>query len=298
MSSRKLLYLFLLVLCSCRNDVKEEEKGTPVSGSFTLFTDKAFLPVANVLATSFCSVYPEIVITIDTGNGSEGLKRLADHRCNAVLSARAVSATDSAALASRSKFFRQFHIGSDAVALICNRADSLKFSGPQTPQQLLANCLKDTTITICTSSPASDDNLIIGELVPEAKACMAEWHSFSNTPDVISNVQENRGAVGIVSWSYLSETQNRAIMKIKEGIYVLPLINSGNDTFSSYPDQNSIAENKYALPRKIYLTTSEPYAGPAHGFASYVASDEGQRILRLFGLAPYKMPSREVEITR
>lgn len=298
MSSRKLLYLFLLLLCGCRNNVKEEEKGTPVSGSFTLFTDKAFLPVANVLATSFCTVYPEIVITIDTGNGSEGLKRLAEQQCNAVLSARAVSATDSAALASRSKFFRQFQMGSDAVALICNRADSLKFSGKQTPVQLLANCLKDTSITVCTSAPASDDNFIISELVPAAKACMPEWHSFSNTADVISYVQQNKGVIGIVSWSYLSETQNRAIRKIKEDIYVIPLMNSENDSVSHFPDQNSIVENSYPLPRKIYLTTSEPYAGPAHGFASYVASDEGQRILRLFGLAPYKMPSREVEITR
>jgi phosphate transport system substrate-binding protein len=297
MSLKKLLGFALVVLCSCQSKENAEEKGTPVSGTFKLITDKAFYPVAVVLSNAFCSNYPEVVITIDTLNSSKAILSMGEGTCSAFISGKPISTTDSLALVSRKKFFKQFHFGSDAVAFIANAADSAILA-TSSVRKLLQNCTFDSTFKIVTTESGSEENYLIRATLPEAENCMPSWHSFSNTPDVINYVINSKGTIGIVSWAYLSENQSREIQKLKEKLVILPITNTTADSVLRYPDQSSLVESNYPLTRKMYLTTSEPYSGPAHGFASYVASDEGQRVLRLFGLAPFKMPVREVQITQ
>jgi phosphate transport system substrate-binding protein len=138
----------------------------------------------------------------------------------------------------------------------------------------------------------SENNRYLMELMDDS--CMASW-SFDTTPSqVIDETAADENQVGVISWNYLCERKSKAVKAILEKVVILPY----QDTLSNlvYPSQSTIVTGQYPLHRPVYMITSEPYAGPATGFAAWVASSEGQRVIRLFGAAPVRIPPREIQI--
>ena len=56
-----------------------------------------------------------------------------------------------------------------------------------------------------------------------------------------------------------------------------------------------IALKQYPLIREVYMINREGRAGLGTGFVSFVAGDQGQRIIRLMGMLPATMPVRIVK---
>jgi phosphate transport system substrate-binding protein len=63
------------------------------------------------------------------------------------------------------------------------------------------------------------------------------------------------------------------------------------------PYQAYIALKQYPLWRTVQITLREPRVGLGTGFASFVASDKGQRIVLKSGLVPATAPVRIIELT-
>jgi phosphate transport system substrate-binding protein len=62
------------------------------------------------------------------------------------------------------------------------------------------------------------------------------------------------------------------------------------------PFQAYVALKQYPLWRNVQITLREPRVGLGTGFASFVASDSGQRIVLKSGLVPATAPVRIVEL--
>ena len=62
------------------------------------------------------------------------------------------------------------------------------------------------------------------------------------------------------------------------------------------PFQGYLAQGTYPLRRNLYIISREARAGLGTGFASFVASDKGQRIFLKSGLLPATMPIRLVSV--
>jgi len=57
-----------------------------------------------------------------------------------------------------------------------------------------------------------------------------------------------------------------------------------------------LADASYPLRRPVYMVLAEGKSGLGTGFVSFVANHKGQRIILKHGLAPHKVPPREIEI--
>ncbi|HMT30001.1 MAG TPA: hypothetical protein PKD91_12050, partial [Bacteroidia bacterium] len=172
----KLSFLLILILAvGCSENKNKAEQGNAVSGSFTIFVDKNSYPLVKVLSESFLSVYPDIEIAFDTGNGSEMISKIASLKVQSAVSCRPISEQDSLALNSRKIFFRQFHFVSDAVAVITNKSDSTIIQNLSDPVSLFTDCEHKSGLKICTTNPGSDINYSITQLIPGAAACMKNW---------------------------------------------------------------------------------------------------------------------------
>ena len=118
---------------------------------------------------------------------------------------------------------------------------------------------------------------------------------------IIDYVAKNQNAIGIIGVNWISDDNDSVSNKFLDKVTVMELnsktsFNKSADDFYK-PYQAYIATKAYPLKREMYAITREPRAGLATGFASFLASEKGQRIFLRSGLVPATMPVRLVEVT-
>lgn len=112
--------------------------------------------------------------------------------------------------------------------------------------------------------------------------------------EIVSYINKNKNAVGVVGINWMLQPDE----KIKEGIKQLRSMLVYNDSLKNYysPSQSTIADNTYPLIRTINIIDVQGKTGLGTGFASFAASDKGQRIVLKSGLMPVTLPKREINI--
>ena len=112
--------------------------------------------------------------------------------------------------------------------------------------------------------------------------------------EIVSYIDKNKNAVGVVGINWMLQPD----AKIKEGIKQLRSMLVYNDSLKNYyaPSQSTIADNTYPLIRTINIIDVQGKTGLGTGFASFAASDKGQRIILKAGLMPITLPKREINI--
>lgn len=112
--------------------------------------------------------------------------------------------------------------------------------------------------------------------------------------EIVSYIDKNKNAVGVVGINWMLQPD----AKIKEGVKQLRSMLVYNDSLKNYyaPSQSTIADNTYPLIRTINIIDVQGKTGLGTGFASFAASDKGQRIILKAGLMPITLPKREINI--
>ena len=277
---------------ACGGESGETDKGTPVSGPFTLHCDESVYPMLKVLTDGYMNVYPQVVITIDTSFKDNAWSLMDTKKIYSVVTVAVPSEKDSVALAQRNIYPQTFHFASDAIVFVTGDTVTTSWFTLPDSNVCLQNAVHPATSRFIIDQPASDNSIWLQSFYRMDNECAVEFFMAGKHPAILERVVKYPGETGIVGWSYLSEKANPEVKKWRARLGILPY--HANDTLNIYPTQSALATGSYPLTRNLYLSTAEPYAGPATGFAAFVASDEGQRIIRLFGLAPVKTAPREV----
>jgi phosphate transport system substrate-binding protein len=110
-----------------------------------------------------------------------------------------------------------------------------------------------------------------------------EAYQINNTDDVLTYVQKNKNALGIIGGSWLLQ-RGSDFEGVKIVAHTLP------DTTRSIPE--------LAFYREVFVVTQEPYNGLGNGFIAFLASDRGQLVLLKEGMLPYKTINREFELAK
>jgi phosphate transport system substrate-binding protein len=116
-----------------------------------------------------------------------------------------------------------------------------------------------------------------------------------DVPAVIASVEADSSVLGLVPFVSISDLDNPDMRALRDRVKLLPIARS--DTCKAFlPTQGTLADGSYPLRRQVYMVLTEAKSGLGTGFVSFVANHKGQRILLKSGLAPHKVPAREVEI--
>ncbi|MBN1199727.1 MAG: substrate-binding domain-containing protein [Bacteroidales bacterium] len=129
-------------------------------------------------------------------------------------------------------------------------------------------------------------------------ACCYAVHSNS---EVISYVENNRSALGVLSVNWISDKRDSVSNDFLSRISVVGISSPGdNDPGANYykPYQAYIAQGLYPFLREVYCINRQTYSGLAFGLSAFVASDKGQLIILHSGLVPATQPIRIVEIKK
>jgi len=286
---------FMISACSPGNQNQEYDRGDPLSGYFTIATDPAYLPLVKVLAETYMGLYPLVAIKIDSSKTGNPYQWTVDSTIRLVVTGIDLSEKDSLALVSRALMVKVSPIATDGLVLIASKsseADSSKSFSLRHDSCFHFNGIESDN-TMFTDKYTSENNFYLSRKV--SSSCKVRWIPMSSQEAIIDSIALDRTSVGIVSWNYLCERKSPSVKNRLNKVDVIPFMDSLSNRI--FPSQSTLFSGTYPLTRPVWMVTSEPFAGPATGFAAWVASSEGQRVIRLFGGAPIRIPPREIQIS-
>lgn len=115
---------------------------------------------------------------------------------------------------------------------------------------------------------------------------------------VIDYVEKTPNAIGVIGVSWVGDKSDSTQLSFSDRVTVMSVSKDEVATAqNSYkPYQAYIALGQYPLVREIYAVLTDPRSGLASGFATFLASDRGQRIILRSGVVPATQNVRIVNV--
>ena len=210
-------------------------------------------------------------------------------------------------LNSKKCFPKTTKIAIDAVAIIVNNEnnDSLLtinqlkeiITGNISTWHQLNNKNKLDSILIVFDNSSSGNTRFLKEKFLGKMNFPSNCFAVKTNPEVINYVKEHKSAMGVIAVNWISDFDDSTSENFRQSIRIVALMDESSPEHHDYykPYQAYIALNQYPLVRDVFVISRESRMGLGTGFASFVAGDQGQRIVRLAGLLPATVPVRIIK---
>ena len=164
-------------------------------------------------------------------------------------------------------------------------------------KQISSTSIPDSIIVVFDNSISSNTRYLKEKFLGDG-AFPENVFAVKSNKEVLNYVSAHKRALGVIGVNWISDssdsTANDFLGKVR--IVSLPPADSGAAGEFFKPYQAYIALKKYPLIRDVYIVSREMKAGLGTGFASFVAGDSGQRIVRRAGLLPATIPVRLIQV--
>lgn len=291
LSSLFILFLFIAA-CNKSNTTNQE---TILKGKATLLVDETIKPIMEDQIEIFENRY-EARIKLDARSENEVIQSLVKDTSSIAVLARKLNDDEMKVFASRKIIPKTTPIAIDAIALITNRNSKDSLVALNDVLNFMKGKTDGKIKGLVFDNPNSSTVRYMNSLAGLPSIPQKGVFSFATNNEVIKFVSENEGMIGVVGLNWLSQPTP----EMQHYVDKVNLLSVKGLKDSNYytPDQNNIAEGKYALARELYIVNCQGFSGLGMGFASFVAGDIGQRIILKSGLLPYKIPPRKLNIRK
>ena len=129
----------------------------------------------------------------------------------------------------------------------------------------------------------------------------ATCFAVTNNAEVISFVEKNKNAIGVISVNWISDKADTVSHGFLNRIKVVSVSSAGNNdpgTNFYSPHPGYIVQGDYPFTREVFCINRQTYTGLAYGFNAFIAGEKGQLIILHCGLVPASQPVRLVEIKK
>ena len=299
----------LTLLGSCSDKTAPKYNDTSTSGEITITVDEGLKPIIEAEKEVFAALYPEAKLNIIYTSEPDAINLLTTDSSRIAIVSRDLLPAERSSFETRKIFPKSIVIGYDAIGIIMNpsRKDTILTTDQvskllngtyKTWKDLNAKNNGDNIRIVFDNARSGairqlqDSLLKGGEL---AKHCYA----VNSNPEVIDQVEKDRNTIGIIGVSWISDKNDTAANNFLNRVKVASLVPANPSTAEApvmKPYQAYIALKQYPLYRNIYIINPEGRYGLGTGFASFINSDKGQRIILKSGLVPAKAPVRIVQL--
>jgi phosphate transport system substrate-binding protein len=299
------------VLSSCDpsgTTKKGTPANTPTTGEMTMWCDEGLKPILTTSIDVFDSIYDKAKVNAEYKQESDIVKALLDDSIEVAMLTRDLTSEEVAYFKTAGFTPKTILIAYDAMALIINPANRDTVFSVGEVKDILAG--KTTTWQQRKrGGPATDivvvfddagagtvrfakDSILRGEPISQ------KINALNSNEDVIEYVRKNKGAIGLISANWISDTDDTGVQSFLKEIRLAEVgLEAGKESFT--PHQAYLATGQYPFKRGIwYIDASARNFGLAAGFASFLASDRGQRIIHKSGLLPATMPIRLMQVKK
>jgi phosphate transport system substrate-binding protein len=284
-----------LVSACNKNDATKNTKETILKGSATVAVDETLQPIVEDQIEIFESRY-DAKIKLDAKSETEVMNALVKGTSTIAILSREFTKDETNFFANKKVTPKITPFAIDAIAFISNRKTKDTLIALNDVINFMKGESNGKIKGLVFDNPNSSTVRYMNDLAGLKSIPQKGVFSFGTNNEVIKFVADNEGMIGIVGMNWLSQPKPQ-MQKYVEKVTILS-VKGINDKNFYWPDQNNIAEGKYALARNLYIINCQGYSGLGMGFASFLAGDVGQRIVLKSGLLPIKVPPRKLSIRK
>lgn len=302
-----LVVILVLLINGCTNPMgRQKLEETPTRGNISISVDESFQLLLDTEIFTFQSLYPDAKIKANYKPESDVLADLMNDSVRTVVLTRDLTKAEKDLLFSQKFMARTTKIAHDAIAFIVNRENPdtiflMKqlediFHGRISTWSQLNSKSPATTINVVFDNNKSGNVRYFQEKFSLSGSFPTNFFAVNSNNEVLNYVQKTPGAMGIISVNWISDNNDSISNRFLKSIRVMAI---GNDKETcSKPYQGYIAEGSYPLCRDVFMICRETFAGLGTGFVSFVAGDQGQRIILKSGIVPATMPIRLISVKK
>ncbi len=303
------LAVLLIFISGCsQSSKKEKNSDTPTTGAISIAVDETYSPVINDVLPVFHSLYKFAEVKARYLPEVDALNLLLKDSVRLAIVSRPLSAKEMDFFHAKKFFPKIIPIAIDGIAVLVNPANPDTLFSVETIRKIMLGEITNWKqlnaksqlgkTKVIFDNPKSSIVRFIVDSITKSGNLSSQLSSMQSNLDVVDFVSKNPDAIGLIGVSWVSNRNDPKSLsflnKIKvAGISVTEPAVSEN---SFQPFQAYIATGKYPFTRFLYAVLSEPRPGLGTGFATFLASDKGQRIIQKTGILPYTLPVRLIHI--
>jgi phosphate transport system substrate-binding protein len=304
MSTRN-IFIFLgltAILAACENRRADGTVvDTPTSGEISIMVDEGYRPVIETSIDVFDSIY-RARFHAKYVSESEAVKGLLDDSTEVIIITRSLKDDEMAFFKARGFTPRITPIAYDAVAFILNPANRDTLLTTDQLRDIL-NGKTDKWSQINPKSGLGDIQLVFDNAGSgTVRYCRDTIAGGAELPKSVAALQTNavakhKNTIGIIGANWISDTDDKGVQAFRREIKLLDVAKApGEEGFGPY--QAYLATRQYPFRRTVYIINCQGRAGLGLGFASFLASDPGQRIVMKSGLLAANVPIRLMKVVK
>lgn len=299
----------LVFLGACHNKPKDGRTDTYSSGVVSITADESFAPIIDEEIDVFENMYPLAGIVPIYTTEVEAITLLLKDSVRLAIATRTLTQEEKESFYSRQFRPREIKLAVDGLALIVNRSNPDSLLSVHDFRRILTGEAKQwkdiypdsrlEEIQVVFDNKNSSTVRFAIDSVCEGKPLTAENVSALKTNEqVIDFVSKTPNAIGVIGVNWLGNRKDTTNLTFRDDITVMAVSADKIATRSnSYkPYQAYLFYQNYPLTRPIYALLNDPRNGLSWGFASFLSSDKGQRIILKAGLVPATQPVRIVHV--
>lgn len=307
------LILGLLALNACKTNSEESNKkySTPTTGTVKIAIDETLQPIFETEIKVFESDYPRADIQEVYVPEGTAINMLLNDSVQLAIVCRQLTQKEKDYIKNRDYHAVELESARDGVALILNPGNNDTTIMYNKLESILKGDITDWSelnknsnagkIQLVFDNAMSSTYRFIQDAMKIKELSPNNIFAAGDNEKVIDYVSKNKGAIGFIGSNWISDRHDTTTVSFIDKINVLgiapsPEMKGAGEFYQPY--QAYIAQRFYPFTRNIYTVCTEPRAGLATGFTSFLAGEKGQRIYLKSGLVPAKMPLRLIKISK
>lgn len=298
----------LALLSACQGKPKDSRTDTYTSGVIAIAADESFRPIVQEEIDVFEGLTPLAGIVPRYVTEVEAVNLLLKDSLRLAITSRRLTPEEMNSFNSRKFFPQEIKIAIDGLALITN---------PNNPDSLITVNELRSILTgetkrwkeLYPSSRLGDIRLVFdnknsstvrfaADSICKGAPLSSDLKALKTNREVIDYVARTPNAIGIIGVNWLSDRNDSTGLSFSHEVRLMSVSAAAKATpkNSFKPYQAYLYYGDYPLARSIYALLNDPRSALPWGFASFLASDRGQRIILKSGLVPATQPVRVVNV--
>ena len=304
----------LLVFCGCQQKSNNGRTDTYASGEAVIMADESFSPIINEELDVFHSQYPDAKVKPIYTNEIDAFNALMQQKTHLIVTARNFNEKELNYFKTNKIQPRYFPLGYDGMAFIINRSNTDSCIHVDDVRRILSG-----EVTKWSEVNAGSKLGSIDVVFDNQKSAAVHWAVDSilggkpiNSPtisavktsaEVINYVEKTPNAIGIIGSNWLNDKRDTTNVTFKKNITVMSVCQvkgkKADEMNSWKPYQLYLLDGRYPYARTVYALLADPYHGLPVGFANFMQSPIGQKIILKSALLPYRgdLTFRKVQVS-